>query len=154
MATKYIPPSLRKETVSTESLDASNKDLFPSLGKISGPSKIWGTKASYKTTIHNLIAYEKLTEQEKIAEAERAKSMEGWTVLSLALTKERLNEIHNKNMEKEEELENVYQDGGFYIYLPKVEIPKRTQMIINEDISDNESELEDEYEDDYITEEY
>jgi len=157
MSTKYIPPSRRAEIsskeVNTQSIDASDTTLFPSLGMNKVSSKTWGSKASYKTTIHNLIAYEKLTEQEKNVEAERAKTMEGWSVLYLELTKERLNEIHDKNMEREEELENVYQDGGFYIYVPKVDIShKRVQMIIDDDEDDDASNNESAEESEYVTE--
>ena len=147
MTTKYVPPSMRKQVVPQEVFDASNKIAFPSLGSNTVEVKKWGVKTSFKKTIDNLIAYEKLTEQEKRAEAELAKTMEGWSILPLEMTTERMIELHNRNMEREVELRKAYEDGGFYIYIPEMEIPPQTGKA---EVSDDETSEE---ETDYVTEE-
>lgn len=137
MANRYIPPSLRTQTIAEESFDATSTNAFPTLGTVPSQTKTWGNKTSFKKTIDNLIAYEKLTEQEKFAEAERVKIMEGWNVRSLSLTKERMADYHDKIMERDVELKKAYDEGGFYIYIPPVEI------IVQSGKAEEESEEED-----------
>jgi hypothetical protein len=77
---KYILPQHRKAAPapSLQSADLTSQVLFPQLGEAKQTS--W-TGKSFKQTIEELIAYEKLSEQEKAQQELRAKAMSGWHVL-------------------------------------------------------------------------
>lgn len=80
MATKYVLPHLRKAAPAPalEKKDLTSQELFPQLGEAKQTS--W-TGKSFKQTIEDLIAFEKLTEQEKAQQELRTKAMSGWHVL-------------------------------------------------------------------------
>jgi hypothetical protein len=80
MATKYVLPHLRKAAPAPtlETKDLTSQELFPQLGE--AKQSTW-TGKSFKQTIEDLIAYEKLSEQEKDQQELRAKAMSGWHVL-------------------------------------------------------------------------
>ena len=80
MATKYVLPQHRSAIVAPplESTDLSSLELFPQLGE--AKQSTW-TGKSFKQTIDDLIAYEKLSEQEKNLKEMKATAMDGWHVL-------------------------------------------------------------------------
>jgi len=80
MATKYVLPHLRKAAPAPalETKDLISQELFPQLGE--AKQTTW-TGKSFKQTIEDLIAFEKLTEQEKAQQDLRTKAMSGWHVL-------------------------------------------------------------------------
>ena len=80
MATKYVLPHLRKAAPAPvlETADLTSQELFPQLGE--AKQSTW-TGKSFKQTIHDLIAYEKMTEQERAQQVVREKAMSGWHIL-------------------------------------------------------------------------
>jgi hypothetical protein len=80
MATKYVLPHLRKAAPAPalETADLTSQELFPQLGE--AKQSTW-TGKSFKQTIHDLIAYEKMTEQERAQQMMREKAMSGWHIL-------------------------------------------------------------------------
>ena len=80
MATKYVLPQHRKAAPAPalELADLTNQVLFPQLSD--AKQSTW-TGKSFKQTIEDLIAYEKLSEQERAQQELRAKAMSGWHVL-------------------------------------------------------------------------
>ena len=97
---KYVAPIKRKQEIKEMGLsieELNSEKLFPTLTTTSNTA--WSGK-TFKATIEALIASEKLTEQEKAAQAEAQKAMEGWQRLPLRLTKAdciRFNEMTEMN---------------------------------------------------------
>ena len=96
---KYVPPSQRKEQQKKDEadgkIDLKSNELFPTLGGAvaktnTGASE--GTK-SFKQKIDDLIAFEQLTEAEKLEREEEARKMEGFVVLSIPKTAEARREL-------------------------------------------------------------
>lgn len=82
----YVPPHQRKQVVAEAAkegkLNLTDKEAFPTLGG-AAVKKSWGGEKTFKQTIDDLIAYEKLSEAEKREREEAARAMEGWEVLYL-----------------------------------------------------------------------
>jgi len=125
MATKYVLPHLRKAAPAPalETKDLMSQDLFPQLGEAKQSS--W-TGKSFKQTIEDLIAYEKLTEQERTQQELRAKAMSGWHVLP-KVTHEWLLNFNEKMIE----LNGPMKDMDVYV-------PRNTTIKVYAD-SDDES---------------
>ena len=84
----YLPPAKRKQEIKENGLsqeELNSENLFPTLCET---GKAQWTGKTFKATIDDLIALEKLTAHEKAAQEEARKAMEGWARLSLNLTKE------------------------------------------------------------------
>lgn len=65
-------------------MDIKNTIQFPTLGKATAPAPKgpWGAnKTSFKTTVQQMIVNEQKSAEEREAEAERQRAMEGWEVL-------------------------------------------------------------------------
>jgi len=112
MSKKYVAPAKRKveQAAGLSQEELESQKLFPTLCE-AGKAKWTGT--TFKTTIENLIASEKLTAQEKKAKEEALKAMEGWVRLSLKLTKAdclRFNEL----TEKTAQLARLMEDPWYY----------------------------------------
>ena len=111
MSKKYVAPAKRKvehETNGLSQQELESEKLFPTLCE-AGRTKWTGT--TFKTTIDNLIASEKLTAQEKKAKEEALKAMEGWVRLSLKLTKAdclRFNELTERTARLAKEMEDPW----------------------------------------------
>lgn len=110
---KYILPHLRKAAPAPalQTADLTSQELFPQLGEAKQSS--W-TGKSFKQTIEELIAYEKLSEQEKAQQELRAKAMSGWHILPkvnyewLLNFNEKMIELNNGPMKDV----NVYQPNN------------------------------------------
>ena len=101
MSKLYIRPQLRKKQ-EAENPDFNSDHAFPTLGV--SIVKAWNTdKKSFKQKIEDLIAFEKMTEHEKELRAEEKKAMEGWEVLKLPMTRERLIAFNEKILTEVEE---------------------------------------------------
>ena len=91
-ATKYVPPSQRKEQQKKDAedgkIDMNSAELFPTLGaKVAKTATAAGNK-SFKQKIDDLIAFEQLSEMEKQEREEEARKMEGFVVLRVPKTAE------------------------------------------------------------------
>jgi len=88
----------QKEAEKNKPVDFNSFEAFPSLNTApkQPATSVWAakTKISYKEQIDKLIDFEKMTEAEKQARLNARKTMEGWEVLPLRLTEERITEIH------------------------------------------------------------
>jgi len=105
----YVPPHLRKSIEQKpKALDGTSRTQFPTLQTTSTvqTTKQWDT--SFKQKIDALIELEKLTDEERRARERAKHAMEGWEVLSLTLTKERLEEINQARL-RADRLYNAYQ---------------------------------------------
>lgn len=95
---KYVPPSQRKEQQKKDEadgkIDLNSKELFPTLGgaAVAKTATTAGDK-SFKQKIDDLIAFEQLTEAEKLEREEEARKMEGFVVLSIPKTAEARREL-------------------------------------------------------------
>ena len=105
----YVPPHMRKaqkEAEKNKPVDFNSLEAFPTLNIApkQQTSGAWAatTKVSYKEQVDKLIEIEKMTEAEKQARLRAKQSMDGWEVLPLKLTKERITEIHNAQEAAEE----------------------------------------------------
>jgi hypothetical protein len=112
MSKKYVAPAKRvlEQAAGLTQEELDSQKLFPTLCE-AGKAKWAGT--TFKKTIENLIASEKLTAQEKKAKEEALKAMEGWVRLSLKLTKDdclRFNEL----TEKTAQLAKLMEDPWYY----------------------------------------
>jgi hypothetical protein len=95
----------QKEAEKNKPVDFNSLEAFPTLNTVQKQqtSGAWVTpKISYKEQIDKLIEFEKMTEAEKQARLNARKTMEGWEVLPLKLTEERLRELHKAQEEAEE----------------------------------------------------
>jgi len=111
----YVPPHMRKaqkEAEKNKPVDFNSFEAFPTLNTApkQPTTSAWAakTKISYKEQIDKLIDFEKMTEAEKQARLNARKTMEGWEVLPLKLTEERLREIH-KAQEKADQAYIAYE---------------------------------------------
>jgi Holliday junction resolvase len=102
----------QKEAEKNKPVDFNSLEAFPTLNTVQKQqtSGAWAskTKISYKEQVDKLIEFEKMTEAEKQARLNARKTMEGWEVLPLKLTEERLREIH-KSQEEAEEAHIAYE---------------------------------------------
>ncbi len=86
----YVPPHQRKQVAAKAAeaalkdgkLNLTDKEAFPALGG-AAVKKSWGGEKTFKQTIDDLIAYERLSAAEKLEREEAARAMEGWEVLYL-----------------------------------------------------------------------
>lgn len=89
---KYVPPSQRKEQQKKDEadgkIDLNSKELFPTLGIAQTKTATTAGDKSFKQKIDDLIAFEQLTETEKLEREEEARRMEGFVVLSIPKTAE------------------------------------------------------------------
>lgn len=86
----YVPLHLRKAPVVVpEKQDFTSDSAFPTLGNAK-PKQVINTppKKSFKVAIDELIAFEKLSEQERNKYLQRQKAMNGYVLLSLRIDKE------------------------------------------------------------------
>ena len=121
MSKKYVAPAKRviEQAVGLSKEELESKKLFPTLCE-AGRTEWKGR--TFKATIDNLIASEKLTAQEKKVKEEARKAMEGWVRLSLKLTKEdclRFNELTERTARLAKEMEDPwYYKPSPYKYYP------------------------------------
>jgi hypothetical protein len=124
----YIRPQIRKKQ-EEEHPDVTNVTSFPTLGNPG--ERVWDKgKKSFKATIDSLIAFEKLSEQEKAARAEEQRVMEGWHVLKLPMTCERLIAF-NENIYKD-----VADENDYYCAPIIVEEAEENESVVSEDTFD------------------
>jgi len=121
MSKKYVAPAKRviEQAAGLSKEDLESQKLFPTLCE-AGRTEWKGR--TFKATIDNLIASEKLTAQEKKVKEEALKAMEGWVRLSLKLTKEdclRFNELTERTARLAKEMEDPwYYKPSPYKYYP------------------------------------
>jgi hypothetical protein len=84
----YVPPSRRTDT-SAASLpqpppDLSSTSMFPTLGIIKNTKTAWApANGSFTQKIHEWIAADRMTVEERTRAAEKARELEGWTTISI-----------------------------------------------------------------------
>jgi hypothetical protein len=121
MSKKYVAPAKRvvEQAAGLSKDELESEKLFPTLCEAGRTT--W-TGRTFKTTIDNLIASEKLTAQEKKLKEEALKAMEGWVRLSLKLTKAdclRFNELTERTARLAKEMEDPwYYKPTPYKYYP------------------------------------
>ena len=138
---KYVVPIKRAQEIKEKGLsqeELTNEKLFPILCEA---GKTAWTGKTFKTTIYDLIASEKLSAQEKAAQEEARKAMEGWARLSLTLTKDDCIRFNEKT-EKTEQLAKEMQDPWYYN--PGKQDDTTNLSLISDDASSDEESILDE----------
>lgn len=90
-AAAYVPPSMRTAVAARQAVEDAKKPLnfksealFPSLGSATtSPKGAWASKTNFKKKVEDLIEKDKQTAEERAAEEEARKAMEGWEVLRI-----------------------------------------------------------------------
>jgi hypothetical protein len=126
----YVPLHLRKAPVVVpEKQDFTSDSAFPTLGNAK-PKQVINAppKKSFKVAIDELIAFEKLSEQERNKYLQRQKAMNGYVLLSLRIDKEWLIRFNERY------ITSVPENNH---YVPSNKIKSKS-----EEDSDNESVLE------------
>jgi len=117
----YVPPSKRAEVPKINDLsmnELNDTKLFPSLSEGPSPTNNWKGTTSFKQTIYNLIASEKMTQQERAIAEEKRLAMDGWASIPLKPTPEilerryALTKILEDNRKKREAAEYGYYESN------------------------------------------
>ena len=148
---KYVPPAQRKaEPKADIPLNLASKEMFPTLGATT-TKNTWSGEKSFKEKIDDLIAFEQLSMAEREERLEEARKMEGFTILRLPNTPERLREIGeriNNAVLEPEHPEALYMTMlNPPRFAPIAPLTKSKLHIVEEDFSDDEDDY---YEEDSI----
>lgn len=151
-AIKYVPPSQRKEKKEVEDgkIDLNSEELFPTLGAAVSKTIADKSVKSFKEKIDDLIAFEQLTEAEKLEHEEDARKMEGFVVLSIpktAAARSALCESFNKLVEQQTEdpdiLYHTMHNPPQWNPNPAPLTKSKLHKVIDNDFTDDEDDLAD-----------
>lgn len=155
----YVPPAKRKEVPKAADLsmeELNDAKLFPTLKEGPTLQSKWNKQGpSFKQTIDNLIAAEKMSEQEKAAAEERRQANDGWIRFPAKPTHE-MYKRYIRNMEKLKEMAanqemmdyGYFRFGTYYIdgvphysaaYVPE-EIEDDSDSYVSDNVSEANSE--------------
>ena len=154
----YVPPAKRQEAPKIADLSVTEMNdtkLFPTLKE--GPKAVnkWNGSKTFKQTIDNLIATEKMSEQEKAAAEERRQANAGWVRFPTKPTPEMIHRYKNSLQKIKDDAANqemmdygYYRFGTYYIdgvphysanYIPEDD-DNDTDTVINDNSSESHPE--------------